>query len=134
MHGGGTPQAKAKATEFKLRGRDIACGVLLDAMNAEPCEACGRTRDMVVAVRAAIAVLDRTGMPASLTVHHTHDVDLSALSLEEMIAEVEATLASLRGLQAQQHQRELEALMEIEGESVIESESRDAALDDVGDV
>jgi hypothetical protein len=115
MHGAGTAQAKAKAEEFKLRGRDIACGVLLDAMNAEPCEACGRTRDMAVGVRAAIAVLDRTGMPASLTVHHTGvDEDLSDLSLEELIADAEETLAMLRGLRAQQ--------------LVIDLDSRDAPL------
>src|SRR5712691_3444279 len=62
MHGGGTPQAKRKADEWRLRGRDLACGVLIDAMNADPCEACGRTRDMTIAVRAAIATLDRTGL------------------------------------------------------------------------
>jgi len=107
MHGAGTAHAKAKAEEFKLRGRDIACGVLLDAMNAEPCEACGRTRDMPVAVRAAIAVLDRTGMgpQAVLTVHHRPDDRLAGLPTEELIAEVEILLNDLRELHAKEEQR-----------------------------
>jgi len=49
---------------------DAALDVLLDCIDVQPkCEVCGRTDDKNVVVRAAIAILDRSGMGPHSTVH-----------------------------------------------------------------
>jgi hypothetical protein len=88
-----------------------------------PCSACGRSdgdRDPV-AVRACKEILDRSGFAARVEVVHQRGIDeddLSSLSLEEMIAEVEGTLEMLRGLQARERQQALEQMV-IEREHTI---------------
>jgi hypothetical protein len=73
LHGGDSPAARAKAEEFLLAARVKSAGVLdriVESYNATACDKCGRGDDVHAVIRAAIAVLDRTGFGprATLTV------------------------------------------------------------------
>ena len=122
FHGGKNPNALRKAQERLLALAEPAIEGLNRALESN---------DMPAIVSAARVVLDRVGLGphATVTLQRGTDVDdqLGGLSLEELIVEAEENLASLRELQAQQQQRQLEPMV-IDGEAVVERESRDAPL------
>lgn len=72
LHGGASPQARQKAEEVLAVARVPAAGVLLRIIHdwqGSACPACGRpSADPGPVIRAAIAVLDRTGLHPSLAV------------------------------------------------------------------
>lgn len=112
FHGGKNPGALRKAQERLLALAEPAIEGLSRALESN---------DLPAIVSAARVVLDRAGLGPHATVTLQRgsgsDEDLSGLSLEELIADCEETLDSLRDLQAQQHQREL-GQMVIDGEHV----------------
>lgn len=78
FHGGSLPSVAAAAKLRLLAMSDPALDLLLDAMDVQPkCEVCGRTDDKSIAVRAAIAVLDRSGLGPHAHIHTTPDADPS---------------------------------------------------------
>ena len=74
-HGGDLPQVKYKASQVLLQARDHAAAVLLDVVEwwrRDTCVECGFPKqDPSAAIRAAIAVLDRTGFGPSANINVT---------------------------------------------------------------
>lgn len=72
LHGGGTAQARRVAAEMLAVARVPAARVLLQIIEdwtAEQCPTCGRSRgDPGPVIRAATAVLDRTGLGPNVSV------------------------------------------------------------------
>ena len=121
FHGGKNPNALRKARERLLALAEPAIEALNRALESN---------DLPAIVAAARVVLDRAGLGphAVVTLQHTHgEEDLSHLTLDELIAEVEGTLATLHELRAQQ-QRQLGPMV-IEGEAVVESRAAAAEGD-----
>lgn len=96
MHGGGAPHVREKANQVLLQARDHAAAVLRDVMEAyqrDPCEKCGYSlQDPSPAIRAAIAVLDRTGFgpTASLKLSHDGAAPWTAWSTNEELQQAQA--------------------------------------------
>lgn len=106
LHGGRTPLAQQAATEFMASLREPALGVLYRATrNAPPCEHCGRSdadRDPV-ALKAAIAILDRTGFHPSLAVQVTHEephADYVAWIPQDRLEQMNAWIADAKAAMA----------------------------------
>ena len=76
-HGGGSPQVKEKAQRTLLEARDQAAALLRDVIawwRRDTCTECGYPQqDPSPAIRAAIAVLDRTGFGVTASLHLSHD-------------------------------------------------------------
>jgi len=76
LHGGGTPQARRVALEMLALARLPAARALLRVIEdweADACDACGRPcGDPGPVIRAATAVLDRTGFHPAMTVQVDH--------------------------------------------------------------
>ena len=93
IHGGGSPQAKRSARQRLLAAVEPAMGVLIDVVEHEveivtdgdgrPHEVGPRHADRI---RAAEAILDRTGYPRR-----------AELSIADGVAEIEAVLDELEG-------------------------------------
>lgn len=73
MHGGKAPQVIAAAQQALVGARLSAAELLFEVIEVwrtTKCEACGQPKgDPTPAIRAAIAVLDRTGLGPSATLH-----------------------------------------------------------------
>jgi hypothetical protein len=78
LHGGASPQAKAVAARTLAIARDYAAEVLQSVLAdylAETCPVCGRpSGDPRNVIRAAVAVLDRTGLHKTVAVQIESDI------------------------------------------------------------
>ena len=115
LHGGGSPLARAAAERRLLLGADLAIDRLLDSLvehDHPPCELCGCApgRADPNTLRAAIAVLDRTGFsPGVRLLHSTDD--------EESISEIRINIVDVSPEQRAQNEdsdREVEAMRRAE--------------------
>ena len=80
LHGGASPLARQEAERRLLLGVSLSLDRLLDALSEHdhpPCELCGCSplaRDPVV-LRAAIALLDRSGFGTGIRLQHSNEED-----------------------------------------------------------
>lgn len=93
LHGGGSPQAKRSARQRLLAAVEPAMGVLIEVVEAElsvTFDAYGKPHatgpGYADRIRAAEAILDRTGYPRR-----------AELSIADGVAEIEAVLDELEG-------------------------------------
>jgi hypothetical protein len=102
LHGGGTPEAKRAANEALLGARLASARVLFDIVNSyerdaerTPCATCGFTPkgDLNPIIRAAVAVLDRTGFGPHMTVDVAPAEPLDAVPIDQVIVRLEKLLA-----------------------------------------
>ena len=81
LHGGATPLARMEAERRLLLGVSFALDRLLDAVSehhhALPCPACGcnPSRNDPNVLRAAVALLDRSGFGPGLRLQHSNEED-----------------------------------------------------------
>ena len=95
LHGGGSPLARMEAEKKLLRGVSVALDRLLDAISEHegesPCPTCGcnaSSRDPSV-LRAAIALLDRSGFGPNLRLQHSNDDESSIGEVRLTIVDVD---------------------------------------------
>jgi len=118
-HGGGAPQVKKSARERLLAMVDPAFDALLRALGSggPPCEHCGRAdsdRDPTV-IRAAQIVLDRAGFHPSLTIEHSGPPNKYVdLTVDELIAHLEAMLEQARAMRDAEQRALPEAAVDVD--------------------
>lgn len=115
MHGGSAPQVRRQAEEALIEARVPAARVLrsiVEAYNRTACEHCGRGDDPNPVIKAAIAVLDRTGFgpSSSLRVEVQHSIP-DNLQREQLIARLERMLAVLRAQQEEEEREVVDAVV-----------------------
>jgi hypothetical protein len=112
-HGGGAPQTLAAARRALAELREPAIGVLNDFIQSQPtCEHCGRSDNPSVRLRAALQVLNRTGLAETLHV----EVDDKRDDQENLTTDELAERARyLLELAAEIRAKELESMNTIEG-------------------
>ena len=108
LHGGGSPLARQAAERRLLLGTSLALDRLIDAVSEHehdgPCALCGcnaSARDPVV-IRAAIAVLDRSGFGPNLTLHTTEE--------EVRVDEVRVTIVDVDPVEREKEEASVRAL------------------------
>ena len=121
MHGGASPLARQEAERRLLLGASLSIDRLLDALSEHehegPCETCGcnpSSRDPVV-LRAAMAVLDRSGFGPGLTLRteeeevRVGEVRVTIVDPDpEQLAEYEASDRALQAARTAKYNQELE--------------------------
>ena len=121
LHGGASPLARQEAERRLLLGVSFALDRLLDAVSehhhAVPCPMCGcnPSRNDPNVLRAAVALLDRSGFGPGVTLSHTneeHDIREIRVNIVEpdpsQLAEYEASDRAALAARTAKYNQELE--------------------------
>jgi len=137
LHGGGIPAVRKSARERLLAMVDPAFDALLRALGSggPPCALCGRAdsdRDPVV-IRAAQIVLDRAGFHPSITVQHVEPANKYAdLTVDELIAHLEAMLEQARAMRDAEQRALPEAAVDVDAYVVPDDDDAPDAIQNPG--
>jgi hypothetical protein len=91
FHGGKSPQARAHVEMFMLAARDWSCKLLYELITRDPAP------DDFILLKAIGMVLDRTGIPANITISQSSESERFAqMSTEELLEVAKQTAAELQ--------------------------------------